>query len=589
MLMEPHRLALPVGFQIENFRIEAVLGKGGFGITYLAVDLHLGKRVAIKELLPDTIATRIDGMTVAPHSAGMQENWEWARGRFLEEARTLASFSHPAIVGVHRLIEANGTAYMAMDYVEGESYEARLQRIGTEPDEASLMQVFTPVLSGLAEVHARGLLHRDVKPENILIDRRGQAVLADFGSAREAVGKTVTMTSIVTHGYSPLEQYQSKGKMGPWTDIYATSAVMYRAVTGNKPPVAVERIEKDEYKPLASFNDLSRFTAELKTAVDKGLRVKAVERPQTIGVWNVPFGAPVAQASAKQPRLQNSDASFPFSWGMAVPVGLLGLLLVFAVGVVAGGKREARNSMTKAEESLKHEKLQVEAQAADAVAAARKKEAEALYRVQSLENSKSAVEDAWVREKAKLEQENQSLEAKVAQVTSQLAALETSLAEKKAESDRREKAKRQEEQQRAQIMQNNLNSITTGEAFSMNQQALTAAGRPSMRLSSSITPEAIRLGQTAQLIVLIKGPDIFSASAAGPPELPGLSVGNADIYKYQRTADLPRGSGMNREWSTTFAYQITAEQPGRFVVPSFAVQVDDIALQTFPVELQVSP
>ena len=129
--MEPHRLALPVGFQIEHFRIEAVLGKGGFGITYLAVDLQLGKRVAIKELLPDTIATRIEGLTVVPHSAGMQESWEWARERFLEEARTLATFSHPAIVGVHRLLEASGTVYMVMDYVEGESYEARLERIGT--------------------------------------------------------------------------------------------------------------------------------------------------------------------------------------------------------------------------------------------------------------------------------------------------------------------------------------------------------------------------------------------------------------------------------------------------------------------------
>jgi len=183
--VEPHHLALPVGFQIEHFRIEAVLGKGGFGITYLAVDLQLGKRVAIKELLPDTIATRIEGLTVVPHSVGMQENWEWARDRFLEEARTLATFSHPAIVGVHRLIEANGTVYMVMDYVEGESYEARLQRIGTEPDQASLMAVVSPILSGLEEVHAHGLLHRDIKPENILIDKRGQPVLIEFGRARE--------------------------------------------------------------------------------------------------------------------------------------------------------------------------------------------------------------------------------------------------------------------------------------------------------------------------------------------------------------------------------------------------------------------
>ena len=280
--MDPHHLALPVGFQIEHFRIEAVLGKGGFGITYLAVDLQLGKRVAIKELLPDTIATRVEGLTVVPHSHGMQENWEWARERFLEEARILATFSHPAIVGVHRLIEANGTVYMVMDYVEGESYEARLQRIGTEPDQASLMAVIGPILSGLEEVHAHGLLHRDIKPENILIDKRGQPILIDFGSARESVGKTMTMTSIVTHGYSPIEQYQTKGRMGPWTDIYALAAVMCRAIAGQKPPEAPDRIVEDEFVWL-SYRDLPGFSATFSQSVDWALRVRPEERPQLVG------------------------------------------------------------------------------------------------------------------------------------------------------------------------------------------------------------------------------------------------------------------------------------------------------------------
>jgi TPR repeat protein len=298
--MEPHRLALPVGFKIEHFRIEAVLGKGGFGITYLAVDLQLGKRVAVKELLPDTIATRVEGVTVVPHSAGLQENWEWARERFLEEARTLATFSHPAIVGVHRLIEANGTVYMVMDYVEGESYEARLQRIGTEPDQASLMAVIGPILSGLEEVHSHGLLHRDIKPENILIDKRGQPVLIDFGSARESVGKTMTMTSIVTHGYSPIEQYQTKGKMGPWTDIYAMAAVMCRAITGQKPPVATDRLVDDDFLWLSKHHD-SKFAAVLRKAIDQGLRVRTEERPPSIDNWRV--------SMFPESELQNRDKS----------------------------------------------------------------------------------------------------------------------------------------------------------------------------------------------------------------------------------------------------------------------------------------
>jgi serine/threonine protein kinase len=158
--MEEHRLALTPGYRIENHEIQAVLGKGGFGITYAAFDWTLQRHMAIKELLPDSIATRVNGSTVVPQSASFQENWEWARERFLDEARVLAGFSHPAIVGVHRLIEANGTVYMVMEYVDGESYEARLRRIGREPDQASLMAVIGPVLDGLSEVHAKGLLHR---------------------------------------------------------------------------------------------------------------------------------------------------------------------------------------------------------------------------------------------------------------------------------------------------------------------------------------------------------------------------------------------------------------------------------------------
>ncbi len=296
--MEPHRLALPFGFQVEHFRIEAVLGKGGFGITYLATDLQLGKRVAVKELLPDTIATRVEGVTVVPHSAGLQENWKWARERFLEEARTLATFAHPAIVGVHRLIEANGTIYMVMDYVEGESYEARLQRIGTEPDQASLMAVIGPILSGLEEVHSHGLLHRDIKPENILIDKRGQPVLIDFGSARESVGKTMTMTSIVTHGYSPIEQYQTRGKMGPWTDIYAIAAVMCRAITGDKPPEATSRLMEDEFLWLDD-QSFSGYQKCLLSGTDRALQVRPVDRPQSVQALRVSFGlSPVAKGVA---------------------------------------------------------------------------------------------------------------------------------------------------------------------------------------------------------------------------------------------------------------------------------------------------
>jgi len=310
--MQEHRLALKPGYQLDHFRIEAVLGKGGFGITYLASDLRLGKKVAIKELLPDTIATRAEGYTVVPQSSSLGDNWQWARERFLEEARILAGFSHPAIVGVHLLMEAHGTVYMVMDYLEGESYEARLKRIGREPDQASLMSVMAPILNGLEEVHAKGLLHRDIKPENILINARGNPVLIDFGSARESVGQTLSMTSIVTHGYSPIEQYQTKGRMGPWTDIYAMGAVMCRAMTGKKPPDAPDRVIEDGFAWL-SYQSMHAYPDAFRQAVDWSLRVKPDERPQSVRQW-----AP--QLSARQvPQAAPPAVTTPFSSAPAPP------------------------------------------------------------------------------------------------------------------------------------------------------------------------------------------------------------------------------------------------------------------------------
>jgi serine/threonine protein kinase len=294
--MSAHHSALKPGYRLEHYRLNVVLGRGGFGLTYKATDLELGRDVAIKELLPATIAVRKGENTVLADNPALEHNWQWAKERFVEEARILAGFDHPAIVGVHRLLQANGTAYMVMDYVEGESYEARLQRIGTEPDQGSLMAVVVPILEGLAEVHGKGLLHRDIKPENILINRRGQPVLIDFGSAREAVGKTVTMTSIVTHGYSPIEQYQSQGRMGPWTDIYSVAAVMCRALTGEKPPLATDRLMCDTLSALGQ-SSIGRFSAPFLKAVEQALSVRPDDRPVSVEEWII--------------RLDSSDGTQP--------------------------------------------------------------------------------------------------------------------------------------------------------------------------------------------------------------------------------------------------------------------------------------
>jgi serine/threonine protein kinase len=313
--METHRLALIPGFRLDNFQIERILGKGGFGITYVALDLHLGKRVAIKELLPDSIATRVEGSTVVPQTPSMQESWEWARARFLEEAQILANFSHPAIVGVHRLIEANGTVYIVMDFVDGESYESRLRRIGRETDQETLMEVIAPILDGLQQVHSKNLLHRDIKPENILLSSSGQPVLIDFGSARTSIGATMSMTSIVTHGYSPIEQYQTKGRMGPWTDIYAMGAVMCRAITGEKPPVAADRLMADDFEWL-SYRSVEGFSPAFLRTVDWALRLKPEERPPSILEWREQWNA----KDSEIPRTSNSFTSLPATSEASLPL-----------------------------------------------------------------------------------------------------------------------------------------------------------------------------------------------------------------------------------------------------------------------------
>ena len=283
-----YRNALPSGSMLFEYRLESVLGSGGFGMTYLAYDTNLELKVAIKEYLPVELAVRALDGCIVPVSTGTEYNYKWGLDRFLQEARLLAKFSHPNIVTVGRYFEANGTAYMVMNYESGVSLSQMLKRIA-EPDEELLLRILLPLLDGLHAVHMAGFLHRDIKPSNIFIRDTGVPVLLDFGAARLAIGSsTHTITSILTPGYAPLEQYSKDGNQGPWTDIYSLAAVCYRAVIGDNPPDVVTRLKDD-----GVFNVLSEARARFSTgflhAINRGLEVDEKKRPQSVPEWKAMF------------------------------------------------------------------------------------------------------------------------------------------------------------------------------------------------------------------------------------------------------------------------------------------------------------
>ena len=277
--------ALPQGHRLQEYELVRVLGFGGFGMTYLSFDHNLDKAVAIKEYLPSDIATRTGDNSVVPQASQFRGDFEWGLERFLDEARALARFDHRHIIKVHRFFEAHGTAYIVMEYAEGETLSAFLERKGTLK-ESELIAILYPILDGLEVVHGADFLHRDIKPGNIIIrDEDNSPVLLDFGSARQAVGvRSRSVTSIITPGYAPIEQYSSRGNQGPWSDIYALGGVCYRALTGEVPEDATERMRDDPLIPV-SERCAGQASAEFLSAIDWALAVDEGDRPQGITEW----------------------------------------------------------------------------------------------------------------------------------------------------------------------------------------------------------------------------------------------------------------------------------------------------------------
>ena len=313
--------ALAPGYRLHWYVLEQVLGQGGFGITYLARDTNLDQPVAIKEYLPVEVAGRRGDASVRARTEEYDERYRWGLDRFIREARTLARFDHANIVRVLSVFEFNNTAYMVMRFERGETLAALLERRHALP-EAELMRVLMPILDGLELVHNAGFIHRDIKPDNILIRDDGSPVLLDFGSARYALGRSRTVTILVAPGYAPFEQYYSSGEnQGPWTDVYGLGATCYRAIAGRAPLDAITRSKgilgstKEVLVPATAVGS-GRYSERLLKAIDHALAFAENERPQNIAAWRQELppttsgsATPVTPQPALTTRMTSSAAT----------------------------------------------------------------------------------------------------------------------------------------------------------------------------------------------------------------------------------------------------------------------------------------
>jgi len=307
--------SLPAGTRLQEYEIHSVIGEGGFGIVYLAYDNMLGREVAIKEYLPITHAVRLEDGRVEARLPAKREVFEKGLQSFVSEAKILAKFKHPALVEVLRFWEANGTAYMVMPYYRGKTLRAMIRAGYRAETTETLFSLLLPLLEGLQQIHGVGCYHRDISPDNIMVLENGAPVLLDFGAARHVlVNENDPTTIILKPGFAPIEQYSEEETpehaQGPWTDIYALSAVAYQLVTGTMPVISVARIIRDPLKPLTGFASPT-LPAALLAVIDEGLAVKPRERPQSITIFTAALRKAARQTASTETQPVADDAVMP--------------------------------------------------------------------------------------------------------------------------------------------------------------------------------------------------------------------------------------------------------------------------------------
>lgn len=294
---------LPSGYMLQEYRIDEVLGAGAFGITYRGWDTNLKAAVAIKEFFPSDLVSR-DGSNVHIKSGEDADLYQFGLDAFVSEAQILAQFKHPNIVRVSRYLTTNKTAYFVMDYEEGCSLSELLRQENNGLDEARLKKLIVPILEGLKSVHNKKYLHRDIKPGNIYIRRDGTPLLIDFGAARLEFGSTgQDGICALTPGFAPIEQYGEGMPQGPWSDLYAIGATLYRCVTGVTPVDAVARLEAVQQGladplPSAVKAAYGRFTPEFLQLIDWAMAIRQENRPHSAAQLLERFNVVVASSAA---------------------------------------------------------------------------------------------------------------------------------------------------------------------------------------------------------------------------------------------------------------------------------------------------
>ena len=301
-----HQNALPVGTMLGEFEIIDLVGEGGFGIVYLAQDHSLHRKVALKEYMPALLASRGQDASVAVRSERQRETFDIGLRSFVNEARMLAQFDHPALIKVFRFWEANGTAYMVMPFLSGKTLQDVLKTRSEPPGEAWIRGLLLPLMEALAVLHEDKVYHRDIAPDNIMLLAGDRPVLLDFGAARKVISDmTHALTVILKPGYAPIEQYADMPgmKQGPWTDVYALAAVVYFMILGKKPPPSVSRLMEDSYEPLMQSEAAGRYSAELLQGIDRCLAVRAENRPQNMAAMREAITVGAAPVMPEEPDL----------------------------------------------------------------------------------------------------------------------------------------------------------------------------------------------------------------------------------------------------------------------------------------------